>query len=176
MEGGVLMELLFKRAQSSSRLLKVSFKLWGKIDLDEEEQALVKRYSLGDACLIEDFQPKLIRNATLFGLFVGLVLYTLTAFMPDSVQNVLAILAIAGGGFWFYHQKRETIFVKDLLHGRHFSCRSIVDLAHKEAWLEERVAILRQVLESAKHWDGTETIAINALPKDEAKALMLAAA
>jgi len=170
------MELLFKRAQSSSRLLKVSFKLWGKIDLDEEEQALVKRYSIGDACLIEDFQPKLIRNAALFGGCIGILVFLLLGFMPDGARNLLMAISIVGSGFWFYHQKRETIFVKDLLHGRHFSCRSIVDLAHKEAWLEERVAILRQVLESAKHWDGTETIAINALPKDEAKALMLAAA
>ena len=65
--------------------------------------------------------------------------------------------------------------MKDLLHGRHFACRSIIDLARKEAWLEDRVAVFRQVVESAKHWDGTETISIPVLPKEEAKALIVRA-
>jgi len=170
------MELLFRREQTSSRILKVTFKLWGKIELDDEEQALVKRYSLGDACLIEDFQPKLIRNAALFGTFIGILVYLLFGFAPDGVRNLLMFLSVVGSGYWFYHQKRETIFVKDLLHGRQFGCRSIIDLARKEAWLEDRVAIFRQVVESAKHWDGTETISIDALPKKEAKELMVLAA
>ena len=38
------MDLLFKREQTSIRFLKVAFKLWGKVELDEDEQALVKRY------------------------------------------------------------------------------------------------------------------------------------
>ena len=31
------------------------------------------------------------------------------------------------------NEKRETIFVKDMLHGRNFTCDSVVELAKKEA-------------------------------------------
>jgi len=169
------MDLLFKREQTSSRILKVTFKLWGKIEITEEEQALIKRYSLGDACLIEDFQPKLLRNAALISLLAAAVAYFVLSFLPDALQRLVAFIAGSAAGYWFYHQKRETIFVKDLLHGRYFGCRSIIDLARKEAWLEDRVAVFRQVVESAKHWDGTETIGIPVLPKEEAKALIVRA-
>lgn len=168
------MDLLFKREQTSSRILKVTFKLWGKIELTEEEQALIKRYSLGDACLIEDFQPRLLRNAASIGLLAFVVAFIVLSFLPDSLTWLLAFVAGGGAGYWFY-QKRETIFVKDLLHGRYFACRSIIDLARKEAWLEDRVAVFRQVVESAKHWDGAETIGIPVLAKEKAKALVVQA-
>lgn len=59
------------------------------------------------------------------------------------------------------------------MHGRYFSCGSVVELARKEAWLETATAFLRQVMESAKHWDGTERRPVEVLPKDEAKRIIL---
>ena len=76
-------------------------------------------------------------------------------------------------GYWWYNQRRETIYLKDLAHGRQFKCNSIINLIKKEAELEGIVGLVRQVLESAKHWDGTESIPIEALPKDEAKQYVL---
>ena len=72
--------------------------------------------------------------------------------------------------------QRETIFVKDLLHGRNFTCESVVELARKEAWLEGACGVFRQVMESAKHWDGVERHTIEPLPKEQAKELILRAA
>lgn len=103
------MDLLFKREQTSSRILKVNFKLWGKIELTEEEQELVKRYSLGDACLIEDFQPKLLRNAALVGLLAFVVAFFVLSFLPESLKWLVAFAAGGGAGYWFYHQKRNTV-------------------------------------------------------------------
>ena len=34
------MELLFKREQTAGQLKRVNFKLWGKIELDSDEQRL----------------------------------------------------------------------------------------------------------------------------------------
>ena len=85
----------------------------------------------------------------------------------------MALAAGIGAGYWFFNEKRETIFVKDLLHGRYFSCGSVIALARKEAWLETVVSYLRQVMESAKNWDGTERHKIEALPKDEARQVIL---
>lgn len=171
------MNLLFKREQTSSRLFKVTFKTWAKVDLDEEEEALSKRYNLADALLIQDFQPKLVRNAVLIGALAWALSYlVLSVILPDGFAGFLTFFAGIAAAYFFYHRFRETIFVKDLIHGRTFSCISIVDLARKEAWLEDRVSVLRQVLESAKNWDGTETVPITALPRDEAKVVMLRAA
>ena len=86
---------------------------------------------------------------------------------------IIGLIGGGGAGYLFFDRKRETIYVKDLLHGRYFSCPSIIELARKEAWLEIIVSYLRQVMASAKHWDGTETLDVAALPKDEAKLVMI---
>ena len=168
------MDLLFKREQSAGELIRVTFKLWGKIELDEEEQALISRYDLANAMLIEVLQPGLRRQglAFAFGLFILLSPF-LTA-MVGFEYGALCDLAAAGAAYWFFvDHYRESIYVRDLMHGRHFKCDSVVELARKEAWLTTVVSYLRQVMVSAKHWDGTERQAIEPLPKDEARQVIL---
>ncbi|WP_300394146.1 hypothetical protein [Henriciella sp.] len=170
------MKLLFSREQTAHAVGRVTFKLWGKIELDEQEQALMKRYRFDDSILIAEDQPNLIRNSGLLGALAGLVALVLfNAMMPMDLAFLLAIGAFGGVAYWFYNEKRETIYVRDLLHGRHFACKTVIALAKKEAWLQSVVAFLRQVMESAKHWDGQEIIAIEALPKEEARQLILKA-
>lgn len=171
------MDILFKREQTTGRVGRVTFKLWSKLEFDESEKALIKRYRFDEAIMIDALQPTLIRNAGLLGLVAGLFAMILFGtFLPGSVSMLLGLLAFGGTAYWHYHEKRETIFVRDLLHGRHFACKTVIDLAKKEAWLTSIAALLRQVMESAKHWDGTETIQIEALPKEEARQFILKAA
>jgi len=166
------MEILFKREQTTGKMARVNFKLWGKIELDEDEQEIVKRYRFADAMLIEALQPKLLRNSALVALVV--LVPSLTVFGSMGTLGIpLAFLAAGGAGYWYFNDKRETIFVKDLLHGRHFTCDSVVELARKEAWLHDVVSFLRQVMESAKHWDGTERHTVEALPREEARQAIL---
>lgn len=166
------MEILFKREQTVGNLKRVNFKLWGQIELDEDEREIVKRYRFDDAVLIEAIQPKLLRNSVLLSLVVFIP--TLTFMGPMGTVGIpLAFLAASGAGYWYFNDKRETIFVKDLLHGRHFSCDSVIELARKEAWLVNIVSYLRQVMESAKQWDGTERHFVEALPKEEARQVIL---
>jgi hypothetical protein len=168
------MKLLLKRDQTPGTVGKVKFRLWGKVELDEDETEIVKRYAFDNAILIEAIQPTLIRNAALIGLGVWIILFgILMPGMGGTGGFIVALLGGGGAGYFYFHQKRETIFVKDLIHGRYFSCDSIIELARKEAWLGVVTSFLRQVMESAKHWDGTETLDIAALPKDEAKLVML---
>lgn len=170
------MNILFKREQTTGKIGRVTFKLWSQIELDQNEQALLKRYRFDEAILIDALQPKLLRNSGLIGLLAGIVAYIIVdAIMPASIAMLLALAAIGGTAYWWYHNNRETIFVRDLVHGRHFACKTVIDLAQKEAWLTSMVAFLRQVMESAKHWDGTETIPIIALPKEEARQVILKA-
>lgn len=169
------MNLLFKREQTSGKFAKVAFKLWGKLELDENEQALVKRYRFDDAILIYWPKPGLLKRSVMIGAVVGIVALWLISNVFGSLATGLLLGAIVGGGvgYWFYDNNRETIFVKDLLHGRHFICESIVQLAKQEAFQGDAVAFLRQVMESAKHWDGTETTEVPVLPKDEARQFII---
>lgn len=168
------MDLLFKREQTSGATGKVKFKLWGQIELDEDEQAIVKRYQFDGAVLIAAIQPTLIRSC----VFIALGVFVLAAMVLSQfagAPTAFTLAAIAGGGaaHWYFTEKRETIFVKDLIFGRYFSCDSVVDLARKEAWLEVVTSFLRQVMEGAKHWDGTQRHTIEALPKDEARQVII---
>lgn len=168
------MKLLFRREQTAGRFGRVQFKLWAKVELDEQEKALVQRYRFDQAILIDAIQPNLIRNAVLIGLLGFVVGFALAgAFLPRALSGLVGIIVAGGGAYWWFNEKRETIFVRDLIHGRHFSCPSVIELAQKEAWLTTIVSFLRQVMESAKNWDGTETIPIEALPKAESKLVIL---
>lgn len=170
------MNILFKRQQTSGQVGRVTFKLWSQIELDENEKAILKRYRFDEALLVDAIQPNLLRNSGIAGLVAGVVAYIIVDVVaPANIALLLALAAIGGGAYWWYHNNRETVFVRDLLHGRHFACKTVIDLAQKEAWLTSMVAFLRQVMESAKNWDGTETIPIVALPKDEARQVILKA-
>lgn len=168
------MDLLFKREQTTGKMMRVAFKLWGKLELDEEEQALATRYRFAEAVLLEVLQPDLVRR----GAWRGFVAFCIAAVILPSalgigVGAILSLIAGVGFAYWWINEKRETIFVSDLLHGRNFICDSVVDLAKKEAWITTVVGFLRQVMESAKHWDGTERHQIEPLPKEEARQVIL---
>ena len=167
------MELLFRREQTTGKIGRVNFKLWGKVELSEDEQALVTRYRFDEAVLIAILQPNLLRQAGFIGLLAFFVAAPILTAMAGLMGPLLGIGAGVGAAYWWINEKRETIFVRDLLHGRNFSCDSVIELAKKEAFLSTTVSFLRQVMESAKHWDGTERHTIEPLPKDEARQVIL---
>jgi hypothetical protein len=168
------MKLLFKREQSAGKVGRVRFKLRAKVDFDKGEMEIVKRYRFDEAILIAALQLSLVRNAFLFAIATAALVFAVASMTVGTTPGlVLGALAGGGAGYWWFNEKRETIFVHDLIHGRHFSCSSVIDLARKEAYLEQIVSFLRQVMESAKNWDGTETIDVPALGKAEAKYMML---
>ena len=168
------MNLLFKRGQAPGSFAGVVFRLWGKIELGEDEKEIIKRYRFDDAVLIAAVQPGLFRNAAVIAVVVFVLAFGFLSFNWQMTGGFL-VSAIAApiAGFWYYHESRETIYVRDLLRGRYFTCKSVIDLARKEAWLTTIVSFLRQVMESAKHWDGTERHDIEPLPKDEARQVII---
>lgn len=168
------MNLLLRREQTAGGVGRVNFKLWAKVELTDDEQAMIKRYRFDQAILIKAVQPRLLLWSIAVGLLVLVIVLPVAA--QSSGRALGAFVAICLSllsGYWFFHSRRETIYVRDLIHGRHFKCPSVIELARKEAWLGVVVSFLRQVMESAKHWDGTEKVEIEALPKAEAKLVML---
>ena len=169
------MKLLFRREQTEGGMRRVQFKLWAKIEVDDDEQAIIKRYSFADAILIYTFQPGLLRTSAMIGVgaFVAAFIILWLSVLGSTLAAIVSLVAGCGAGYWWFTEKRETIYVRDLLHGRNFICPSVVGLARKEAELANICATLRQVMESAKHWDGTETIDVPVLPKEQAKLAIL---
>lgn len=172
------MELLFKREQTPGKLSRVNFKLWGKLEVTDDEKALINRYRFNEAILIGADDRQILHasikwGAVAFVLATGLFMYFISS---AGISVALGLTTGAGVGYWYMNEKRETIMVQDLLWGRHFNCESVVDLARKEAWLEGACGVFRQVMESAKHWDGVERHTIEPLPKEQAKELILRAA
>ena len=173
-QGATIMQLLFRREQATGKTGRAQFKLWSKIELEGDENDIVKHYAFDEAVLIESSQPDLIRRSALIGAGAGiLVLALLSSSLGFSTGFLAAIIAGGAAGYFYYDRNRETIFVRDLLHGRHFTCSSVVELARKEAWLNTITGFLRQVMESARHWDGTEAVPIPVLNKDDAKQLVI---
>lgn len=170
------MKLLFRRSQAKTIFGRPVFKLWARMEFEDDEHELVRYYRFEAAKLIEVIQPGLIQRSILagFGAFslclIGLWAVNVVGFELMLISSF--VLGLAGGWIYF-DRRRETIFVRDLIHGRYFKCRSIIDLARKEAWLELITSFLRQVLETAKYWDGTEAVPIDALSKQEAKYMVI---
>lgn len=183
------MNLLFRRSQSNDPtgltdtpsmpaipfgLTKPRFRLWAKVELEPDEQAIVDHYHFDKAVLIDTLQPDLLRVSAYvaLGVFIAATLF-FYAIVNFSAGVFVGMIAGGAAGYFYYDRNRESVFVKDLLHGRYFSCRSVIELARKEAWLETVTGFLRQVMESAKHWDGTESIKIEAMEKSAAKQFIL---
>ena len=171
------MELLFKREQTPGKLSRVSFKLWGKLEPDTDEQALIDRYRFDESILIGSDDSDLMRGAIKLGTIIFVIAAALITYLLSNgtFGFVGGLAAGVGAGYWHMNEKRETIFVKDLLHGRNFTCHSVVDLAKKEAYIDGACEVFRQVMESAKHWDGVERHSIAPLPKEQARELILRA-
>ncbi|MEP3422876.1 MAG: hypothetical protein ABJN35_14140 [Erythrobacter sp.] len=167
------MDILFKREQTAGSVGRVHFKLWCKIDLNEEEQALLDHYSLDNALLIEADEQKLFRQAGLLGLGVFLVTFVILFFIGSLDTAVLlgGMFGI-GSAVWFFNEKRETILVRDVLHGRHFKCKSVIGLAKKENHLRAVISQLSAVIASAKHWDGEERTQVETPTRTEAKQIL----
>ncbi|MDG2001778.1 MAG: hypothetical protein P8J20_00445 [Novosphingobium sp.] len=170
------MDLLLKREQTRNLTGRIVFRLWAKTEMGEDERALIDRYDIAESYLLVSDDFLHLKWAVILGLvtfFVtGGIMVTLDAPEPGFVVALIAGVAV---GYWWINEKRETIVMRDMLHGRRFKCRSVIDLAKKEAMLENACIFLRQVVETAKHWDGVETCPVPVLAKDEAKALIVRA-
>ncbi|NOX39182.1 MAG: hypothetical protein GXP05_01290, partial [Alphaproteobacteria bacterium] len=109
------MDLLFKRKQSPGRFIRVRFEHWGRIVLDAEEEAIMKRYRFHDAILIAAIQLNLIKKTASIGLAVFVIVFVvISSGFGTSMSLLLSVVAGGGAGYWYFNEKRETIMVKDL--------------------------------------------------------------
>ena len=139
--------------------------------MDDNERALIERYNFEESCLISEDDFEHLRAALIVG-FLGFLVFSGVVFA--WIEVLLAALGtgvIVGliTGFVWLNEKRETIYVRDLIYGRRFKCRSIVELAQKEAMLDDACLAFRQIVETAKHWEGVESRPVEVLSPEDAK-------
>ena len=180
------MNLLLKRDQSKARGISliplrigtgVTFTLHASLELDAEEEALIRHYNFAKAALVVsdpiDDLKQAFRPALVLGLLTFVVFWWLMSFSGAIGFAILVTLVMT---FVYFKTLREQIIVSELLAGgRKFRCDSIVELIQKEAYLQNICAYLRQVLESARNWDDREVLRIAPLDKEEAKQTVLQA-
>ena len=180
------MKLLLDRDQRNASLFSlvplkigsgVTFTLRAELELDDEEQALIKKYKFAQSALvvsdpIDDIKQS-FRPAMLLGFLTFVIVWFLATFGIAVGLAIVVTLVMTGV---YFKTLREQILVSDLMAGgRKFSCDSIVLLIQKEAFLKHICAYLRQVLESAKNWDDREAIDIEPLSKNDALQAVLKA-
>lgn len=180
------MNLLLGRSQKASAFFSlvplrigrgIVFHLHAELELDEEERRLLKKYNFTRSRLVASDALQDLKKAIRPALFLA-ALTMLVWSVFDDYRNAIpvTIVVLVGMTIGYFKTFREQILVSDLLDGgRTFPCESIVELIHKEAFLEGICEYLRQVLESAKHWTDREAIAIKPLDKADAKIAVLKA-
>lgn len=168
------MKILMKRAQSPGRFFRVSFKLWAKLELEKDEQAIIDRYDFDQSVLIFIYQEYRFTKAFACGFVASVVLFFIGGDIFGRDWGLLiALLSLVGITWFLMDYWRETVYVKDLLHGRNFRCASIERLVSKEYFLKHACGYLRQVMETAKHWGGTQSDDIPALDPEMAKQFLI---
>ncbi len=151
------MKVLMRHEQTQGLFRSVRFKLWGKVELEGDENKIIDRYDFRHALLIRETIEGLARWSIIIGLVASIPAFFIwSGFLGRATGTPLAIATGAFIGWFYYDRLRETVSVKDLLHGRYFRCKSIIDITQREQRLLDMVAVLRSVMEAAKHWDGTQ--------------------
>ena len=74
---------------------------------------------------------------------------------------VLAFLVVT---FLVYHQIREEVRVNDLITGRDFKARSLLNLLQKEHSIRKMSAVFANVVAQARTWDEPEVIDLEPQP------------
>ena len=185
------MKALYERTQSriqlSNGIGRTTFKLKVRVQLPEDQTHHVNRYNLRDAIIIDSHQPDLVRVSILVGFLCALFgfllafIFAMATFNYQLSRTIGPLMFACGssallgvlGSFGYYHFRRKTIYFRDLLAGRTFRCRSVVDLVEKEAWMERMLSYLRHVIEASKNWGDVEIKEIEALPPEEANKAIL---
>ena len=95
--------------------------------------------------------------------------------IPESIRphglgrhtgDILTVLTGLFAAWWFYDRHRKTIFVRDLVYGRHFRANSVEQLIMYEEMLAKGAAYLRRLMEAAKNWDSSEVREVPAFDDD----------
>ena len=128
------MKLKLDRSQASGMLSsKITFTLTARTELTDEEAEYVRKYKMGKEVLYAKVKVD-TNDVPFMGATAG-------------IAKVLAAKAL-----------NMTITVDDLVNGKSFDCKDIIEMRAAEEQIKEGCALFKDVLESAAHFEGTEIL------------------
>jgi hypothetical protein len=163
------MQLVMQRFRLYSGLSGIwfRFRINVRLVLNEQEKHLLVVYSLRDVALTEgDMRRDLIRSA-LIAVPLAIILTFMTLIFRTTIfgLNIGTFMSILFVTFFLvYMQIREAVFVEDLLTGRDFKARSLINLLDKEYRIRKMSAVFQTVLDQAETWDQPEVIDLSPEP------------
>lgn len=170
------MQLLITRSQKEIPYGRPVFSLSTRFELMPIEAELIAHYKLENALLTESSeseQKKTKMRAHWYALVTAAIAFVLimlfqvgsTPYSADP-ETIFTNLMISGSiycfaFYFFYHQFREEIMVRDLIQGRFFFAYSVAELMAKEEEIRKMASAFRHLLEAMKTWDSTEVVSID---------------
>lgn len=150
------MQLKLKRSQRSGGMMggKVFFQLDARADLSPDEQALVKKYSLGKT-IVYDSEARKKHVAAAAGHF------------DHAAGTSGNTLSAAGRGLWANARGLASaamaaltlrVTVDSLIDGQHIECNSLNELLGAEGAIREACDNVKAYLQTAATFDGREEI------------------
>lgn len=169
------MKIIFKRTQFQSLILRrTRFRLWCELELEGDEDKLIRHYRFDHAILTYTFIENLLRNAIIVGAIAIVPSFFLYGYWLGREAGAwLAVLTGIGAGWLYYDFWRETIYISDLLHGRDFRCWTVTALAWKEDELKKLVGYFRNVLETARNWGGGDVVEVPLFDEEMARKVIV---
>jgi hypothetical protein len=152
------MQLVMRRYRLE-RELWYSFKINARMVLLAEESTLLDKYSLRSVVLTPGNTPRDIRKAAWIAGIISLLLYFII--LHNVGLTLLAFLVIA---FLVYAQIREEVRVSDLIVGRDFKARSLLQLLRKEQDIRKMSALFAKVVDQARTWHEPEVVELEPAP------------
>lgn len=146
------MQLKLKRSQRSAGMMggKVLFTLDARADTSSDEQALVKKYSLGKLVVYDSEARKKHGDAAYANFDVA------ASGSGGAVRGLLAnARGIASAAMSALSLR---ITVDDLMSGQHIECKDLNELLGAEAAIVEACKALKSFLDTAVTFDGREEV------------------
>jgi hypothetical protein len=134
------------------------FKINARMVLDAEEAGLLDKYKLKNVILTPGNVARDLKKSALLAGILFVILYfaiginVITVFTPPMVC------------FLIYHQIREEVRVADLITGRDFKARSLLQLLQKEHAIRNMSAVFSNVAAQARTWQEPEVIELEPQP------------
>jgi len=124
------MKLILRRNQKKGLIAsKVIFTLDAHVEVSEEEKQRIATYKMGDTMLCEK---------------------------KVELEGGSGILAVLSG--WWFSRKDFTLSVNDLVRGKHFECKDVVDLLNIEKTIRETSTTFKEILDASAHFGGENVV------------------
>ena len=150
------MQLKLKRSQRSGGMLggKVFFQLDARADLSGDEQALVKKYSLGKLVVYDSAERKKHDEAAVahFNSAAGTAGSTSGALARSLWSNARGLAHIAASSLSL------RVTVDSLTNGEHIECKDLNELLGAESAIVDACRNVKTYLETAVMFDGREEV------------------